>query len=185
MWGSMDKLQQATSKKKEIFYLESELIKGCDISRDRFHRVRSEQWQGVYRAITEKFADKSKTWKNGLHWANTNGYSPQSMKNLQGCFPVDYSTWFYKLPKVIHENGMVYFLIDQGGDWHDEERFYIYESYIPELVKVLALLNQSCFLGLGWCDYYIVSKKYKWIIGFNHHDIVSVVGEELDVGCLE
>ena len=40
---------------KEVFYLESELIKRCGISRERFHRVRSEKWQGVYRTITEKY----------------------------------------------------------------------------------------------------------------------------------
>ncbi len=170
--------------KKEIFYLESELIKRCGISKDRFRRVRSEQWQGVYRAITEKYADKTKVWKNGLHWANTNGYSPKSMKNLLGCFHVDYADWFYKLPEIIPEDGMVYFLLDQGGDWYNGELFYIFESCIPELVKVLAQLNQSFFLDLGWCDYYIVSKKYKWIIGFNHHDVVSVVGEGLNVDCL-
>ena len=171
--------------KKDIFYLESELIKRCGISKGRFHRVRSEQWRGVYQAITEKFADKTKVWKNGLHWANTNGYSPKSMKNLLGCFPVDYATWFYKLPEIIPEEGMVYFLIDCGGDWHSGEQFFHFEGYIPELVKVLAMLNQSFFLGLGWCDYYIVSKKYKWIIGFNHHDVVSVVGEGLCVDCFQ
>lgn len=181
----MDKLQRAISEKKEIFYLESEMIKRCNISKDRFHRVRGDQWQGVYQAITEKFADKTRAWKNGLHWANTNGYSPKSMKNLLGCFSVDNAAWFYRLPEIIPEDGMVYFLIDQGSDWHSGEHFYIFEGYVPELVEVLALLNQSFFLDMGWSDYYIVSKKYKWIIGFNHHDVVSVVGEGLHIDSLK
>ena len=48
---------------------------------------------------------------------------------------------------------------------------------------MLSVLNQSAFLDLGWLDYYIVSKKYKWIIGFNHHDVVSLVGEGLNPEC--
>ncbi len=159
-------------------WLEHELIEQCAIDQTRFHKVRNDQWKSIYQAITEKFADKTKTWKNGLHWANTNGYSPKSMKNLIGCYPVDHSAWFCHLPQIIQEEGMVYFLIDQGSDWHFGEKFLLFESYIPELVKVLYHLNQSAFCGMDWLDYYIVSKKYHWIIGFNHHDILSCISEE-------
>ena len=41
----------------------------------------------------------------------------------------------------------------------------------------------SCGITMGWPDYYIVSKKYRWIMGFNHHDIVSCVGEGLNLDC--
>ena len=78
---------------------------------------------------------------------------------------------------------MVYFLIDYGSDWYFGEKFWIFESYIPELIKVLALLNKTAFFDFGCLDYYIVSKKYKWIMGFNHHDVVSLVGEGLNLDC--
>jgi len=169
----------------DLFRLENELIKRCNISKNRFHKVRSTQWKNIYQKITEKYADKTKTWKNGLHWANINGYSPKSMKKLLGCYPVNYSTWFYLLPQIISNSDMVYFLIDKGGDWHLGEKFWIFESYLPELIKVLNLLNQTAFLDTGWSDYYIVSKKFQWIIGFNHHDIISCVGEGLNLDCLK
>ena len=54
---------------------------------------------------------------------------------------------------------MVYFLIDRGNDWHFGEEFWIFESYVPELVKVPELLSHTAFLDNGWLDYYIVSKK--------------------------
>ena len=168
-----------------IFWFENELIKRCDISKARFHKVRNTQWENIYHLITEKYADKTKTWKNGLHWANTNGYSPKSMKSLLGCYLVDYSTWFYHLPEIISNDDMVYFLIDKGNFWYLGEEFWIFESYIPELVKVLNLLNQTAFLDKGWLDYYIVAKKFQWIIGFNHHDIVSCLGEGLHISCLK
>lgn len=168
-----------------IFYLENETIKRCDISKNRFHKVRGDQWESIYQTIAEKYADKTKIWKNGLHWANTNGYSPKSMEKLLGCYPVDYSTWFHALPQMIEKDEMVYFLIDRGGDWHTGECFWIFESYIPELVKALDIWTQTAFLDTGWSDYYIVSKKFRWIIGFNHHDIISCVGEGLNLGCFE
>lgn len=168
-----------------IFQFENELITRCGISKSCFHKVRNAQWKKIYQTITEKYADKTKTWKNGLHWANINGYSPKSMRNLAGCFPVDYSTWFYLLPQIISDNSMVYFLIDKGNrDWYLGEKFWIFESYVPELVKALEVLNHTAFLLNGWLDYYIVSKKYQWIIGFNHHDILSCVGDGLKLDCL-
>ena len=78
---------------------------------------------------------------------------------------------------------MVYFLIDGGSYWYEGEQFWIFESGISELTKALSVLTKSAFLNLGWPDYYIVSKKYKWIIGFNHHDMVSLVGEGLNPEC--
>ena len=179
------KRQRHLSDKKFIYFFEDELIKKCDISKVRFHKLKSNQWENVYQKITDKFADKTKTWKNGLHWANTNGYSPKSMKNFLGCYHVDYATWFYQLPQIIPEDTMVYFLIDRGGDWYSGEEFWIFESYLPELIKVLCILNETAFLNFGFLDYYIVSKKFKWIIGLNHHDIASFVGEGIYVDCMK
>ncbi len=170
----------------DIFRLEHEVVTQCGISEERFRKVRGHQWENIYQKIVEKYADKTKTWKNGLHWANTNGYSPKSMKKLLGCYTVDYSTWFYFLPQIIkEENKMVYFLIDRGSDWYFGEEFWIFESYIPELVKALDLLSHTAFLENGWLDYYIVSKKYQWLIGFNHHDIISCIGEGVNLDCFQ
>ena len=174
-----------SDKKSGIFRLEQEVVTQCGISGERFRKVRGNQWENIYQKIAEKYADKTKIWKNGLHWANTSGYSPKSMKELLGCYAVDSSTWFYLLPQIIkEENKMVYLLIDKGGrDWHGGEEFWIFESYMPELIKALDLLNHTAFLDNGWSDYYIVSKKYQWLIGFNHHDIISCIGEGLNLDC--
>ena len=139
----------------------------------------------MYQQIADQYADKTKPWKHGLHWANTNGYSPKSMQDFAGCFAADSETWFHHLPQILPDDSMVYFLIDiDGRDWHLGETFWIFESYIPELIQALDLLNSTAFLSRGWPDYYIVSKKYQWLIGFNHHDVVSCIGKGLNVGCL-
>ena len=121
----MKKTKSFENRRKGFIHsFEKRVIDECEISEKNFHKVRGDQWQEIYQIITEKFANKTKVWKNGLHWANTNGYSPKMMKKLLGCYPVDYSTWFYQLPQIIHEDGMVYFLIDYGrGDWYLGEQF--------------------------------------------------------------
>ncbi len=173
------------NKKKpanDIFRFEHEVVTKCGILKERFHKISGNQWEKIYQKITDKYADKTKTWKNGLHWANINGYSPQCMKNLLGCYSVNYKTWFYSLPQIIPDDKMVYFLIDKGNcSWHNGEVFWIFESYIPELIKTLDLLNQTAFLDHGWLDYYIFSKKFQWLIGFNHHNIISCIGENLNL----
>ena len=35
------------------------------------------------------------------------------------------------------------------------------------------------------CDYYIVDKKYNWLITCNHHDIIQFVGKGLEIKKIE
>ncbi len=174
-------------KTKFPYWFEQELVEKSGITKEGFHKVHGARWRQIYQAVTEAFADKTKTWKNGLHWANISGYSPKSMKKLRGCYAVDYKTWFRKLPEILPASDRdVYFLLDwNGGDWYFGECFLLFESGVPELIKALSVLAESAFLGMGSLDYYIVSKKYRWLIGFNHHDIASFVGDGLDPSCLE
>lgn len=81
-----------SDKKSGIFRLEYEVIARCSISKEHFRKVSGVRWENIYQKIAEKYADKTKIWKNSLYWANTNGYSPKIMKNLVGCYAVDYST---------------------------------------------------------------------------------------------
>ena len=127
----------------DIFRLEHEIITKCGISKERFRKVSENQWENIYQKIAEKYADKTKIWKNGLHWANINGYNPKSMKHFLGCYPVDYATWFYHLPQIIPKDTMVYFLIDRGGDWYTGEHFWLFESCLSELIKALVELSEN------------------------------------------
>ena len=151
------------------YWFESRVQAVCGIPKARFHKVRGDRWESICQRITDTFADKTRSWKNGLHWAGVNGYSPKAMKHLTDCFQADYQRWFLTLPELVDDD-MVHFLIDYCGT-----KFLLYESGVAELVQALTLLNQTGFLGLGFHEYYLVSKKFQWIIGFNHHDVVSVV----------
>lgn len=168
-----------------LLRFESELIEKSGVSKERFHKLSGPQAKDVYYKICERYADKSKTYKNGLHWANINGYSKKSMKDFRGSYPVNYTNWYHQLTNIIPEKNMVYFLIDRGGFYDAGEKFWIFESYVKDLIQTLDLLNQTAFLDIGWSDYYIVSKKYEWLIGFNHHDVVSFIGKSLNLSGIE
>ncbi len=162
---------------------EHECIKQLGISPQFFHKVHSSKWKHIYDQITETFVDKTKTWRNGLHWANTNGYAPKCTR--LGAYQTDTEKWFLHLPQIIGDTECnVYFLLDNGGAY-EQSKFWIFEVRVKELIQILDLCYETVFLdvGLGWPDYYIVSKKYEWLIGYNHHDIVSFVGEGICLDC--
>lgn len=164
---------------------EKACIEQLGISSQFFHKVHNEKWKNVYYQITEKFVDKTRTWKNGLHWANTNGYSPKC--NFLGAYNTHMEKWFLHLPEIIGSaESEVYFLLE-GDSLHEQTKFWIFEARVQELMQVLDLCYETVFLdvGLSWPDYYIVSKKYEWLMGYNHHDIVSFVGEGLCLDCFE
>lgn len=179
------RLRETRRKDPGIHRMEEEILRQTGIPRERFHRVRWDRWEDIYRQITARFADKTRSHKNGLHWANTNGYSPWAMERLAGTRRAEPDSWFSALPELLpQETGMVYFLLDLGGDPCGADSFWLFEGFLSQLLQVLALLNQTAFLGLGWPDYYIVSQKYRWIIGYNHHDVVSLAGEGFSAGAL-
>ena len=50
-----------------LLRFESELIEKSGVSKERFHKLSGPQAKDVYYKICERYADKSKTYKNGLH----------------------------------------------------------------------------------------------------------------------
>lgn len=149
------------------------VLKENNIKEDRFHRVNICKWENIYSKAADKFADRSKIWRKGLHWANTNGYS-QKQEFIFAYDSRDNWNFIYKLSEIILESHkMVYLFLEKGND-----KFEIYEGYIPETIIIL---DEGIFLS----DFYIVSKKYEWIIGYNHEEIVSFVGRGLNIECLK
>ena len=55
----------------------------------------------VYERIADRFADRTRDRKNGLHWANIKGYSPWAMERLAGCRQGDPQSWFFCLPELL------------------------------------------------------------------------------------
>lgn len=172
-----ERREERRRKDPMIHRFERELRERLDLPEADFHRVRHDRWRTVLAGLADRFADRTRDRKRDLHWANTNGYSPWAMERLAGCWHTDYRTWFFCLPELLPEDGFVYLLLEPAGG-----RFWLFEGRLDAVIRALALLNDTAFLGLGSPDYYLASRKYRWIIGFNHHDVVSLAGEGF---CLE
>ena len=82
-----------------------------------------------------------------------------------------------KLPYIIPKNErFVYVLFEDCKNF--EPKYWVYEMCIPELI---CIVGEVC----GLDDFYIVSKKFEWLISECHEDIVSFVGDSLDLSCFE
>ena len=149
-------------------------IKNQQLVRSRFHEVSTQSYRQILRNIEEHFVDKSKSWNKEIHWAN------------MGCFRSDLGcitkamdrdrSWLDRLPQILPSaHRPVYVLFEDRKAYMP--KYWVYESYPTELVSVLS----ECV----WGDVYIVSKKYRWLMSLNHHDILSCVGEGLNLNPLE
>lgn len=156
-------------KQKGIFnnykgWVRAEVQRYCkenDIGKESFHFLPIYQWENVYDRVMETFGEYDWISKNGLHWVNTNGtYTKDS-----SVFHCDEQwDWILQLPEIVGEDEPVYLLLEEGN------KFWIGEGK-PNVVAELI------YEGLFNQDYYIVHKKFQWMITMNHHRCVHFVGD--------
>ena len=85
--------------------------------------------------------------------------------------------WVEKWAKILPSyDNLVYALFEDAQNF--QPKYWLYEMCIPELICIIG--NVNCLN-----DFYIVSKKLDWLISENHEDIVSFVGDSLDMSCFE
>lgn len=111
-----------------------------------------------------------------IHWSNMGrGFNPKLVCRTQNIS--EDRMWVTKLPGIIPENErLVYVLFEDAINF--EPKYWVYEMCIPELICIIGEVN-------GLDDFYIVSKKFKWLISECHEDIVSFVGNSLNLECFE
>ncbi len=103
--------------------------------------------------IEDKFV--SAKYDKLLWWWNGYLKGPVHSVLLPG-WPVD------ALHKLIPLREKVWFIAE-------EDKFWLFEGNVESIQKVLA----ECYSF----EYYIVSKKYEWLLCENHHDVLFGVGE--------
>lgn len=83
--------------------------------------------------------------------------------------------WVTKLPKIIPESEKLVYVLFEGAKTF-QPKYWVYEMGIPELI---------CIIGEVYCldDFYIVSKKFNWLISECHEEVVSFVGSPLNLSC--
>lgn len=148
----------------------ADIQKYCEINNineEEFCFIDIYKWRDVYEQVAEHFVIKKENYKKGLHWLNTNGIFRED-KIIQYSFDSrGKEEWIFKLPELVERTKeKVYLLMEEG------KKFWICEGYLP-------IISEIIYEKLRYVDYYIVDKKYNWMITKNHHDIVLFVGQGL------
>lgn len=140
-------------------------IKEKNIDRTKFFEVSKHSYEQIIKKIESAFVDNTKNWNAGIHWANMGYYRPE-LKCVSTAVADD--SWILGLSEVIGNSELVVYVLFEDTKAY-AAKYWLYEAYLDELIVVL----HECPL---WGDFYIVSKKFDWLISLNHHDIVSYVG---------
>lgn len=144
--------------RKEI----EDIIKKLSIHRERAHEVSKLSYKHIIRSIEDTFVAHGGT----IHWANMGHYKqniPCKMISI-----IDDQTWYHALKEVLPQNEPVYMLFEDIRGY--DKKYWLYEMYIPELIMILDEIS-------GLHDFYIVSKKFTWLISENHEEVISILGD--------
>lgn len=92
-------------------------------------------------------------------------YLQEPVVSLQTYDPVQ------TLGLLISPTEQVWFLAEDWSNTKKEGQFWLYESTIGPIAK---LVNESRSF-----EFYVVSKKYSWLVCVNHHQYLIASGQEM------
>ena len=142
------------------------VIKEFHLDRSRAFEVSHLQYADVIRRIEQTFV------KNGgpLHWSNVEmRFNP--LFALKTRYIGETPMWITELDRIIPDTRH-YVLFEDAVDMR--EKYWVYEMCPREMITVLSEVEMLH-------DFYIVSKKMKWLISECHEDIVYFVGDGIDI----
>lgn len=134
-------------------------VKELSINREGFFELGNQHWSNIIKKIEDQFLNKS-DYKTTLHHGWEIFKEPTDtlqFVNQDG----------YKYFEELISDEPVYFVVEDTN-----YKMWIYEGNVKSIVAVIG--NSYC---LG--EYYLVSKKYDWILCENHHRIVIGAGERI------
>ena len=144
------------------------IIKDLCLDRSRIFEVSPLKYENIIGKIEKTFVKN-----NGeLHWANIE-------ERFNSCFTLKKlyigknKQWYQQLFRII-PNTLCYVLFEDTVNY--QPKYWVYEMYPSEIITVINESNPN--------DFYIVSKKYKWLISECHEDIVYFLGDEIDISLI-
>lgn len=135
-----------------------EIIEYLNISECELKEVNKLQWQSIIDKIEENFITKEK------HDIDTYPY----WERLKGeCFNIYFEEddAYKSLDLLINRDETVWLLLQ------DDAKLWLYEGNIETIKKVIG----ECYAF----EYYLISKKYSWLLCENHHGYLIGVGNPI------
>lgn len=146
------------------------IIKKFNLERSRIFEVSHIRYEDIIEKVEKTFV------RNGgpLHWSNVenrfSGVLPLKTQHMG-----NNKLWYQKLDRIIGDE-LHYVLFEDTKNY--EPKYWVYEMCPHEIITII---GESYMLA----DYYIVSKKFKWLISECHEDIVYFVGDGIDINLIE
>jgi hypothetical protein len=134
-------------------------IKELGLDRSAFFEVSKFRWEEILHDIIEQFVQKTH-YSQGLHWAWNRLKEPQVIVRF-------YNDDAYRYISNLVNDEYVWFIVEDSND-----KFWVYEGMPDVITKVIG--ETSCVN-----EYYIVSKKYEWLLCDDHHRILHGVGDKI------
>lgn len=143
------------------------VIKEQGLARSRAFEVSKMSYAGILKKIQDTFVYHG----GDMHWSNMGYLKPQLCCKY---IPIHgQRLWYHALPQILPApEEPVYTLFEDTQNY--QAKYWLYEMYLPELITILDEVN-------GLDDFYIVSKKYDWLLSENHEDIVACIGAALNL----
>lgn len=126
-------------------------VKELNISHLEFAEVSKLNWENILRRTQDKLLVNA-SYKTNLHW----GW--QAFKEPRITLRFINDDGYKNLSNIINDD-MVYFIAEDF-----REKMWVYEGKITSIIDIIG----DCYY---LDEYYIVSKKYEWVLCENHHGI--------------
>ncbi|QNF33664.1 hypothetical protein HUW51_13380 [Adhaeribacter swui] len=126
---------------------------------DEFAPIGIHEWPSIMKKIEATFIiKKNSNTKFNWWWEHLKG-EPFGV-NAGDTKPFEY------LPQLIDEKEKIWFVACDS--YRDFSKFWLFQGYIKSIKKILQ--NHYSF------EYYLISKKYEWLLCVNNHDKLIGVG---------
>ncbi len=148
------------------------VVKNRYLDRSRIFEVSHLKYENIIKKIEKTFIINRGTsfYHSTLHWSNIeNRFSPSF--TIKQTYVGDNVLWYHQLNKIIPDC-LHYVLFEDTINF--QPKYWLYEMFPSEIITVIDESEPSPD------DFYIVSKKLKWLISECHEDIVYFVGDEID-----
>lgn len=137
-------------------------VKVLSLSASDFRVLRFYEYENILKEIVAKFTTL------GTKGINAN-WLWDSFKEPKFCIQLEYVPAILK--QLISSEETVWFIAEDWPSTKQHGKFWLYEGKIAAIVDVLG--------EMYGCEYYLVSKKFEWLLCENHHDILMAVGQPM------
>lgn len=132
------------------------------LKREDFRPVAPHRYEPILKAILDKFTTlgyhrgRSALWLWEHYKGATSGFCPDDLLAV--------------LSRALPPGELVWFVTEDSGT-RKNGNFWLFEGQTDAILRVLG--DTSSF------EFYIVSRKLEWLIGENHHNCLSIVGQPM------